>query len=88
MEDTTITVNVQILNANGEELLDKRYKFESLDVLGLASEFGWSISQSAKANEEIDGSALSMEKSLTEKTEEELQFGQKMSGENTNVEPI
>lgn len=48
-------LNIQILNDNGDEVLDKQFAYESLDELGNATGMAYKLSESAKRNEEADG---------------------------------
>lgn len=66
-------LNIQILNDNGEEVLDTRYSYESLDEMGNVEGLAYKIAESARNNEKSVEDFFN--KDLTEKTNDELVFG-------------
>ena len=49
------TLNMNVINANGDELLDKRLTVDTLDDIGLMDTLGYNIMNDAKENEVSDG---------------------------------
>lgn len=48
-------INIQIINDDGNEVLDKQIQVKHLDELQFNDPLGYSLAEEAKKNEEIDG---------------------------------
>lgn len=66
--DKFYQVNVQVLGLDGEELVTKEYRFDSLDDFGVKEDFAYTLSEQAKDVEvsEVEDT----------RTMDEVRFGQ------------